>query len=209
MEWDKFIKEEMKKDYFKNIINYLKHEDYYPPHEDIFNAFKYTSYDDVKVVILGQDPYHEENQAHGLAFSVLNNQAPKSLINIFKEIYTDTGHSRTNTNLTDWAKQGVLLLNTTLTVRKHQANSHKDIGWKVFTDNVIKEINKKNDAVVFILWGMEAKSKIPLIDKHHAIITSVHPSPLSAYNGFFGSKCFSKCNDILIMQGKSPIKWWD
>lgn len=209
MEWSTFIKSEMKKEYFQRIIEYLKHEDYYPPHEDIFNAFKYTKYEDVKVVILGQDPYHEEGQAHGLAFSVLNNQAPKSLINIFREIYDDTGHVRRNPNLTDWAMQGVLLLNTTLTCKKHYANSHRDIGWKVFTDNVIRELNKRNDVIVFILWGNEAKSKINLIDKHHYIISSAHPSPLSAYNGFFGSKCFSRCNDVLINEGKDPIKWWD
>ena len=209
MDGSAFIKEEMKKEYFQKIISFLKEEDYYPPTKDIFNAFKYTKFEDVKVVILGQDPYHEEGQAHGLAFSVLNNNPPKSLINIFKEIYDDTKHIRRNPNLSDWARQGVLLLNTTLTCRKHIANSHKDIGWKIFTDNVIKELNKRNDVIVYILWGNEAKSKIPLIDKHHYIISSAHPSPLSAYNGFFGSKCFSRCNNVLINEGKTPIKWWD
>ena len=207
--WDNFIREEMKKDYFKKIIDFLRTEEYYPPSKDIFNAFKLTSYKDVKVVILGQDPYHEEGQAHGLAFSVLNNNPPKSLINIFKEIYDDTGRVRRNPNLTDWAMQGVLLLNTTLTCKCHIANSHKDIGWQIFTDEVIKELNKKDEKIVYILWGNYAKSKIPLIDKKHYIITSAHPSPLSAYNGFFGSKCFSRCNDILIKNGKTPIKWWD
>ena len=207
--WDNFIRTEMQKDYFKKIIAYLKTEEYYPPSKDIFNAFKYTSYDDVKVVILGQDPYHEEGQAHGLAFSVLNNNPPKSLINIFKEIYDDTGHTRRNPDLTDWAKQGVLLLNTTLTVRKHLANSHSDIGWKIFTDKVIEELNNKEKPIVYILWGNSAKSKIPLIDKHHYIISCPHPSPLSAYYGFFGSKCFSKCNKILESIGENPIKWWD
>ena len=209
MTWDKFIKEEMKKDYFKKIIAYLKHENYYPHPNEIFNAFKMTPYDKVKVVIIGQDPYHEEGQAHGLAFSVLNNQAPPSLKNIFKEIYDDTGHIRSNPNLSDWASQGVLLLNATLTCKCHMANSHKDIGWQVFTDNVIRELNKKEESIVYILWGGFAKSKINLIDKHHYIITSAHPSPLSAYNGFFGSKPFSKCNDFLVKQGQEPIKWWD
>ena len=166
-------------------------------------------YEDVKVVIFGQDPYHEEGQAHGLAFSVLNNIAPPSLKNIFKEIYNDLAKIRTNPNLSDWAKQGVLLLNNTLTVRCHQANSHKNIGWQNFTDNIIKYLNKKEKPIVFILWGNNAISKEKLIDPKHFILKSAHPSPLSAYNGFFGSKVFSKTNEILNKLGYDEIKWED
>ena len=150
MNWKTFIENESKKEYFINIFKYLDQEDYYPKKEDIFTAFNLCAYDDVKVVIFGQDPYHEEGQAHGLAFSVLNNIAPPSLKNIFKEINSDLGKTRSNPNLSDWAKQGVLLLNNTLTVRCHQANSHKNIGWQTFTDNVIKELNKKEKPIVFI-----------------------------------------------------------
>lgn len=209
MNWKTFIENESKKEYFINIFKYLDKEDYYPKKEDIFKAFELCDYDDVKLVIFGQDPYHEEGQAHGLAFSVLNNIAPPSLKNIFKEINSDLGKTRTNPNLSDWAKQGVLLLNNTLTVRCHQANSHKNIGWQTFTDNVIKELNKKEKPIVFILWGNNAISKEKLIDSKHFILKSAHPSPLSAYNGFFGSKVFSKTNNILKDLHYNEIKWED
>lgn len=209
MNWKKFIDNESKKEYFINIFKYLEKEEYYPKKEDIFTAFDLCEYDNVKVVIFGQDPYHEEGQAHGLAFSVLNNIAPPSLKNIFKEINNDLGKTRTNPNLSDWAKQGVLLLNNTLTVKCHQANSHKKIGWQTFTDNVIRELNKKDNPIVFILWGNNAIAKEKLIDSKHFVLKSAHPSPLSAYNGFFGSKVFSKTNNILRNLNYNEIKWED
>ena len=209
MEWDLFIKQEQDKDYFKNIKNILQNKDsYYPKYEDIYNAFKLTKYNDIKVVIIGQDPYHEENQAHGLAFSVLNNKAPKSLQNIFKELYSDLNIKRTNTNLSDWAKQGVFLINSTLTVKKHEANSHKNIGWQTFTDNVIKEIEKNDNIIVYILLGTFAQSKKALIsNKNHYIIETSHPSFFSCNKGFFGSKIFSRCNKILTDNNIDPIIW--
>lgn len=207
--WNDFIALEKEKDYFKKINEVLKKDEFYPDKENIFKAFELCPYDKVKVVILGQDPYHEEGQAHGLAFSVLNNKAPKSLINIFKEIESDTSHKRTNPNLSDWASQGVLLLNTVLTVKCHEANSHKMIGWEIFTDNVIKELNKKENSIVFILWGKSAESKEKLINSHHYIIKTSHPSPLSCNRGFFGSKVFSKTNEYLIKNNEKEIKWWD
>ena len=209
MEWDLFIKQEQDKDYFKNIKNILQNKDsYYPKYEDIYNAFKLTKYNDIKVVIIGQDPYHEENQAHGLAFSVLNNKAPKSLQNIFKELYSDLNIKRTNTNLSDWAKQGVFLINSTLTVKKHEANSHKNIGWQTFTDNVIKEIEKNDNIIVYILLGAFAQSKKTLIsNKNHYIIETSHPSFFSCNKGFFGSKIFSRCNKILTNNNIDPIIW--
>lgn len=209
MEWDLFIKQEQDKDYFKNIKNILQNKDsYYPKYEDVYNAFKLTKYNDIKVVIIGQDPYHEENQAHGLAFSVLNNKAPKSLQNIFKELYSDLNIKRTNTNLSDWAKQGVFLINSTLTVKKHEANSHKNIGWQTFTDNVIKEIEKNDNIIVYILLGTFAQSKKSLIsNKNHYIIETSHPSFFSCNKGFFGSKIFSRCNKILTNNNIDPIIW--
>lgn len=209
MEWDLFIKQEQDKDYFKNIKNILQNKDsYYPKYEDVYNAFKLTKYNDIKVVIIGQDPYHEENQAHGLAFSVLNNKAPKSLQNIFKELYSDLNIKRTNTNLSDWAKQGVFLINSTLTVKKHEANSHKNIGWQTFTDNVIKEIEKNDNIIVYILLGTFAQSKKTLIsNKNHYIIETSHPSFFSCNKGFFGSKIFSRCNEILTNNNIDPIIW--
>lgn len=209
MEWDLFIKQEQEKDYFKNIKNILQNKDsYYPKYEDVYNAFKLTKYNDIKVVIIGQDPYHEENQAHGLAFSVLNNKAPKSLQNIFKELYSDLNIKRTNTNLSDWAKQGVFLINSTLTVKKHEANSHKNIGWQTFTDNVIKEIEKNDNIIVYILLGTFAQSKKTLIsNKNHYIIETSHPSFFSCNKGFFGSKIFSRCNKILTDNNIDPIVW--
>ena len=182
----------------------------YPSMYDIFNALKYTSYENTKVVILGQDPYHEVGQAHGLSFSVKKGiKIPPSLVNIYKELNSDVGMIiPSHGELTSWAKQGVLLLNATLTVREGQANSHKDIGWAIFTDEIIKKLNLSSKPIVFILWGGNARSKKKYItNPHHLIIESAHPSPLSAYNGFFGSKPFSKANDFLIKNGLAPIDW--
>nr|WP_263314283.1 uracil-DNA glycosylase [Mammaliicoccus sp. Marseille-Q6498] len=181
----------------------------YPERENIYQAFDLTPLDRVKVVILGQDPYHGPNQAHGLAFSVQPDaKFPPSLRNIFKELEADIGCKRTTPHLQDWAREGVLLLNTVLTVEAHQAHSHKNIGWEIFTDEVIKSVSRELKDVVFILWGKPAQSKIKLIDteKHH-IITSVHPSPLSAHRGFFGSKPFSQTNQYLTSKGINPINW--
>ena len=182
----------------------------YPDKYDIFNCFKYTQFDNVKVVLLGQDPYHNVGQAHGLCFSVQAGIAnPPSLDNIFKELRADVGCGLPkNGTLTKWAKEGVLLMNTSLTVREHQANSHSKCGWAWFTDNVIKLISQQKENVVFILWGGNARSKKALIDTDkHCVIESVHPSPLSAYNGFFGSKPFSKTNAYLQQHGIPPIDW--
>lgn len=181
----------------------------YPNSADIYNAFMKTSYDDVKVVILGQDPYHEEGQANGLAFSVNNDvKMPPSLKNIFKELQDDIGGElRTNTDLTDWAEQGVFLLNSSLTVIEGRPNSMADI-WNTFTDSIIKLLNDKEKPIVFVLWGKNARDKKKLIDTNkHFIIESAHPSPLSAYRGFFGSKPFSKVNEYLISTGQVPIDW--
>jgi uracil-DNA glycosylase len=175
----------------------------------MFNALKYTSYDDIKVVILGQDPYHGEGEAHGLSFSVKENVTlPPSLINIFKELNNDLGIKRTSGTLVDWANQGVLLLNTVLTVEKDRPNSHKGKGWELFTDAIIKKINEKDDPVVFILWGNNAKAKKELItNKHHLVLESSHPSPFSCRYGFEGSKPFSKANKFLIKNENKPINW--
>jgi len=176
-----------------------------------FNALKYTSYSDVKVVILGQDPYHGPNQAHGLSFSVQKGiMPPPSLVNIYKEIENEFGVTMPKNygNLTKWAKQGVLLLNTTLTVRAHNANSHKDAGWQIFTDNVIRKLNERQTPVVFLLWGSHSIKKRSLIDEtKHLVLTSVHPSPLSAYRGFFGCGHFKKANEFLAASGFEPIDW--
>ena len=181
----------------------------YPPKDYIFNALKLTSYKDTKVVIVGQDPYHGEKEAMGLSFSVRRGvRTPPSLRNIFKELYDDLGINRTDTDLSDWAKQGVFLLNTVLTVEKDKANSHKDIGWEIFTDYVIGQINDKLKNVVFILWGRQAREKKRIItNPSHYIIESAHPSPLSAYNGFFGSAPFSKTNKYLKEHNKTEIKF--
>lgn len=211
--WDMVLQDEMKKKYFECIKKFIKTErlskTIYPPACDLFNAFKLTDFKDIKVVILGQDPYHGEKEAMGLSFSVRRGvRTPPSLRNIFKELYDDIGVERTNTDLSDWAKQGVFLLNTVLTVEKDKANSHKDIGWEIFTDYVIKQINDKLDNVVFILWGRQARDKKRLItNPNHYIIESAHPSPLSAYNGFFGSKPFSKTNNYLKSIGKKEISF--
>lgn len=181
----------------------------FPPREEIYTAFDLTPFENVKVVILGQDPYHGEGQAHGLAFSVNDGiKLPPSLRNIYKELEDDLGIKRHSGSLKDWAREGVLLLNTVLTVDESQANSHRGLGWEVFTDSVIEAVSDNLEGVVFILWGKPAQSKIKLIDttKHH-IIQSVHPSPLSAYRGFFGSKPFSQTNDYLVSQGLKAIDW--
>lgn len=209
--WDLVLQEEMKKSYFRYIKDFIKEErlskTIYPPANDLLNAFKLTDFKDIKVVILGQDPYHGEKEAMGLSFSVRRGvRTPPSLRNIFKELKDDIGVEREDTDLSSLAKQGVFLLNTVLTVEKDKANSHKDIGWEIFTDFVIKQINEKLNNVVFILWGRSARDKKKLItNPSHYIIESAHPSPLSAYNGFFGSKPFSKTNEYLIKVGKTPI----
>ena len=213
-EWDKLLEEEFQKDYFKKleefVINEYKNKTIYPKINEIYNAFRYTDFSDVKVVILGQDPYHGENQAEGLCFSVKKGiQKPPSLNNIFKELHDDLGCIiPKNGSLISWTKEGILLLNAVLTVEKDKAASHKGRGWERFTDEIIKIINKKDTPVVFILWGNYARSKKELItnDKHF-IIESAHPSPLSAHNGFFGSKPFSKTNDFLLRCGIKPINW--
>ena len=181
----------------------------FPPKNQIFRAIKLTPFDEVKVVIIGQDPYHNDNQANGLCFSVSDKvKTPPSLKNIFKELEADLGIKKTSNELEMWAKQGVLLLNATLTVGAHEANSHKDLGWGQFTDFIIKEISDKKENVVFVLWGNFAQKKAGLIDtKKHFIIQSVHPSPLSARKGFFGSRPFSKINQFLEEKGKEPINW--
>lgn len=213
-DWDKFLQEEYQKEYFKNLESFVMEEyktkTIYPKISEVYNAFRYTSFDDIKVVILGQDPYHGENQAEGLCFSVKRGiQKPPSLVNIFKELHEDLGYDiPKNGSLVSWTKEGVLLLNAVLTVEKDKAASHKGRGWERFTDEVIKIVNKKETPVVFILWGSYARSKKELItnDKHF-IIESAHPSPLSAHNGFFGSRPFSKANNFLISQGIEPICW--
>lgn len=213
-DWDEVLKEEKEKDYFKKLIQFVEEEykekTIYPKKTEIFKAFRNTSYKDTKVVILGQDPYHRENQAEGLSFSVKEGiQQPPSLKNIFKELKSDLGYEPPQSgSLVPWTREGVLLLNTVLTVVKHQPASHKDIGWETFTDNVISKINEKKTPVVFILWGSFARSKKELITNPiHYIIESSHPSPYSAKQGFFGSKPFSKTNDFLIKNGLSPIHW--
>ena len=212
--WDDLLKDEYEKDYFKDlqrfIVNEYKTKEVYPKMSEIFNAFVKTSYDKVKVVILGQDPYHGEGEAEGLSFSVKVGIAkPPSLLNIFQELKNDLGITPPNHgSLVHWAEQGVLLLNSTLTVIKDTPKSHSEKGWERFTDEVIKIINKKETPVVFILWGSDARSKKYLItNKIHHIIESVHPSPLSAYRGFFGSKPFSKTNEFLIKDHMEPIDW--
>ena len=211
--WDKVLGDEFAKPYFLELCDFLKKEydqyTIYPPKQRVFSALKTTEFDDVKVVILGQDPYHGEGQAHGLAFSVQPGvKPPPSLVNIFKEINEEYGTNLgKNGCLLSWAKQGVLLLNTALTVRAGQANSHKGKGWETFTDAVITALNKKDTPVVFMLWGSNARSKKKLItNKNHLILESVHPSPLSAYAGWFGCNHFKKANEFL-QQFTTPIDW--
>lgn len=213
-DWDVVLEGEFDKPYYLELREFLK-EEYstriiYPNMNDIFNALKYTSYKDTKILILGQDPYHGENQAHGLAFSVKPGvKTPPSLLNMYKELRDEYDCFIPNNGyLVPWTEQGVLLLNTALTVRAHEANSHKGKGWEIFTDNVIKKLNERDEPVIFILWGNNARSKKKFIDADkHYIIESAHPSPLSASRGFFGSKPFSKANEILTSLGKGTIDW--
>lgn len=211
--WSKRLSEEFEKPYFKSLTDFVRQEYSiticYPPGRLIFNAFDLCPFDDVKVVIIGQDPYHEPGQAHGLCFSVNDGvMLPPSLQNIFKEIEDDLGVRHTSGNLTEWAKQGVLLLNATLTVRAHQAGSHQRRGWETFTDAVIQKLACERENLVFILWGSYAQSKAMLIDTNkHLVLKSAHPSPLSAYRGFFGNRHFSKTNAYLVEHKKTPIKW--
>lgn len=210
--WDIVLHDEFNKEYFKKlgifVKNEYKHKIVFPPYENIFDALRFTDYDDVLVVILGQDPYHGLGEAHGLSFSVHNNvKMPPSLLNIFKELYSDLGIKRTNTDLTDWAKQGVLLLNSIMTVEQDKPLSHKDKGWEIFTDTIIKKLNEREEPVIFVLWGSFARSKKEFItNNQHYIIESPHPSPLSASRGFFGSKPFSKINNYLGKRNKK-INW--
>lgn len=219
-QWDKILFEEFSSPSYLKLREFLKEEystkTIYPSMFDIFNSMKITDFNQIKVVIIGQDPYHEPGQAMGLSFSVPNGiDVPPSLINIFKEInleYSNEGNrqyiSTKNGDLTGWAKQGVLLLNAVLTVREHSANSHKGKGWEQFTDGIIKKISDLRQNVVFLLWGGNARSKKHLIDENkHLILESVHPSPLSAYNGFFGNGHFKKTNEYLINNGLTPIDW--
>lgn len=211
--WDIILEEEFKKEYFKKLGIFVKNEYknkiIFPPYENVFDALRFTDYDAVKVVILGQDPYHGLGEAHGLSFSVKENvKMPPSLQNIFKELYNDLGIKRTKSDLTDWAKEGVLLLNSIMTVEKDKPLSHKNKGWELFTDTIISRLNEREEPVIFLLWGNFARSKKELItNKSHKIIESVHPSPLSASRGFFGSKPFSKINEYLKEMNKEEIHW--
>lgn len=212
--WREHLQQEFDKPYFANLVNFVKSEysttKVFPPGKLIFNAFNLCPFDQVKVVILGQDPYHDDGQANGLCFSVNDNvQFPPSLQNIFKEISDDLGKPvPASGDLTRWAKQGVLLLNATLTVRAHQAGSHQNKGWEQFTDAVIAELSEKREHIVFMLWGSYAKAKGAMIDKSkHLVLTSVHPSPLSVYRGFFGNKHFSKANAYLREHNIKEIDW--
>ena len=212
--WDTILKEEFEKEYFKELMKFVsqeyKNKTIYPKQSDVFNAFRYTDFDNVKVVILGQDPYHGPNQAEGLSFSVRNDVLkPPSLKNIFKELESDLKIPFPEHNsLKPWAKEGVLLLNAVLTVEEHNPTSHKNHGWETFTDDIIKIINNKKTPVVFILWGSYARNKKSLITNPiHYVIESPHPSPFSAYSGFFGSKPFSKTNNFLKSKGLKEINW--
>ena len=212
--WDEVLKDEFCEPYYLKLREFLKSEyssrTIYPPMYDIFNAFKFTDYNDVKVVILGQDPYHGEGEAHGLAFSVKKGVAiPPSLRNMYKELQMSLGcYIPNNGYLEKWARQGVLLLNTALTVRKDTPNSHRNVGWEMFTDKVIKLLNKREKPVIFLLWGSNAKAKSMLIDhSRHVVLTSVHPSPLSASRGFFGCNHFKIANETLLKFGSDAIDW--
>lgn len=212
--WDILLKDEFQKPYYLNLRKFLvqeyKIQTIYPHMNNIFNALKYTDYKDVKVVILGQDPYHQPNQAHGLCFSVLKGvNPPPSLQNMYKEIHAEYGYPiPQHGELTYWAEQGVLMMNTVLTVRESQPNSHKGMGWEIFTDNVISLLNLRPEPMVFLLWGANARAKKKLItNPNHLVLESAHPSPLSAYNGFFGNGHFKKANDFLKSKGMAEIDW--
>lgn len=213
-EWLPYLESEFKKPYYRELYNFIKKEYsekvIFPPSDDIFNALKYTPIDKVKVVLLGQDPYHEPGQAHGLSFSVKPGvKTPPSLINMYKEIRDEYGYDIPNNGyLVKWAEQGVLLMNTVLTVRNGAANSHKGKGWENFTDAVIKAVNEQDRPIVYFLWGGNARSKKALItNPKHLVLETVHPSPLSAYNGFFGCNHFKMANDFLEKNGINPIDW--
>ncbi len=212
-EWDIVLKDEMKKDYFKKLGFFIKEvyktKTCYPEYKNIFNALKFTDYDKVKVVILGQDPYHGDGEAHGLAFSVRENTPiPPSLRNILKELNNDLSIKKENSDLTGWATQGVLLLNAVMTVEKDKPLSHREKGWEIFTDNIIKYLNERKEPIIFVLWGNYAKDKKKIItNPNHFIIESAHPSPLSASRGFFNSKPFSKINYLLEKNHYQPIDW--
>lgn len=212
--WWPFLQDEWNQDYFKKLSEFVHHEyetkDIYPPKDKVFSAFENCDYKDVKVVILGQDPYHEPNQAHGMCFSVNPGiKIPPSLVNMYKELHEDCGcYIPNNGYLMPWSKQGVFLLNTVMTVERGKANSHAKKGWEIFTDHTIQKINEKDESVVFLLWGNNARSKADMIDKNkHLVLECAHPSPLSAYHGFFGCKHFSKTNAFLKEHGKEPINW--
>lgn len=212
--WDILLKDEFEKPYYLNLRKFLvqeyKSQTIYPNMNDIFNALKYTDYKDVKVVILGQDPYHQPNQAHGLCFSVKKGvNPPPSLQNMYKEIYAEYGYPiPQHGELTYWAEQGVLMMNTVLTVRESQPNSHKGMGWEIFTDNVISLLNLRPEPMVFLLWGANARAKKKIItNPNHLVLESAHPSPLSAYNGFFGNGHFKKANEFLKSNGLTEIDW--
>lgn len=214
MNWEELIKEEEQKLYYKELWDFVENEyascEVFPPKDKIFAALKATPWDKVRCVILGQDPYHDVGQAHGLAFSVNPGiKTPPSLANIYKELSDELGtYIPDNGCLLKWASQGVLLLNTVLTVRAHEANSHKGKGWEKFTDRIISELGKRDDAIVFMLWGKPAQSKKKLIsNKEHLILESVHPSPLSVYRGFYGCGHFKACNEFLAERGLEPIDW--
>lgn len=215
-DWDEILAEEMEQEYYRTLRAFLAEEyrrtTVYPERENIFNAFRHTPYEKTRVLILGQDPYHESGQAHGLAFSVQKGvPQPRSLVNIFREMQTDLGLTpppRSNGCLIPWAESGVLLLNTVLTVREHEANSHKGRGWERLTDRVIGALNEREQPLVFILWGRNAAAKMPLItNKRHLVLTGAHPSPLSAQRGFFGGRYFSRSNEFLIRNGSQPVDW--
>ena len=213
MTWDEILKPVKESDYFKKLWQNVNHEyassKCFPPKDQIFRALELTPFDEVKVVIIGQDPYHNDNQANGLCFSVTEGvKAPPSLKNIFTELKNDLNISRSNTELDDWGKQGVLLLNATLTVKAHEPNSHKDLGWEKFTNFIIEKISEEKEDVVFVLWGAFAQKKAGLINPaKHFILKSAHPSPFSVHRGFYGSKVFSKINECLISKQKSAIDW--
>ena len=214
-DWLEVVTPEFTKSYYKKLFTFVKDEYsktiIYPPAEDIFNAFHFTPLSKVKVLLLGQDPYHNEHQAHGLSFSVLPDQKeiPPSLQNIYKELNSDLGcYIPDNGYLIKWAKQGVLLLNTVLTVRAHSANSHRGMGWEQFTDAVIRGLNKLDKPIVYMLWGSPAQKKAEMLDNpKQLVLKAPHPSPLSAYRGFFGCKHFSKANEFLLKNGIEPIDW--
>lgn len=212
MDWKTHISNEQEKPYYQALATFVKtqraSESVYPPEAQVFTVFEQVAFDDVKVVILGQDPYHQPGQAMGMSFSVPKDfKLPKSLVNIFKELNEDLGIQNTQGDLTSWADQGVFLLNTLLTVRESEPMSHQKQGWEMFTDSVISKLGERKDPIIFVLWGKKAQDKKHLVQPHHYFIESSHPSPLGAYRGFMGSKPFSKINTLLREMGKDPIDW--